>query len=100
MENLHETFNIFLIAMSITALIVFIALFFVTAGYGKFTTAKWGASVNNKIGWVLMESPVFIAMLLLWFFSPRRFMIAPFIMFLLFETHYFHRSFIFPLLLK
>lgn len=100
MENLHEIYNIFLIAMSITALIVFIALFFVTAGYGKFTTAKWGAAVNNKIGWVLMESPVFIAMLLLWFFSRRRFMITPFIMFLLFETHYFHRSFIFPLLLK
>ncbi|MBR5857010.1 MAG: 3-oxo-5-alpha-steroid 4-dehydrogenase, partial [Bacteroidales bacterium] len=60
------SFNNFLLIMSLVAIIVFIALYFVTAGYGKFASKKWGPSVNNKIGWVLMESPVFILMTILW----------------------------------
>ena len=52
-------FNYFLIVMSIIAVAVFVALFFVDAGYGKFYDRKWGPAVNNKLGWVLMESPVF-----------------------------------------
>ena len=58
-------FDIFLLAMAITAVPVFIVLFFVDAGYGKFYTKKWGPAVNNRLGWVLMESPVFFAMLAL-----------------------------------
>lgn len=34
-------FNLFLGVMSLTALIVFIALYFVKAGYGIFRTASW-----------------------------------------------------------
>ena len=60
------TFLLFLGAMSIIALFVFIALYFVKAGYGMFRTASWGISINNKLAWMLMEAPVFIVMLLLW----------------------------------
>ena len=67
-----QTFNLFLIIMASIALVVYVSLFFVDAGYGKFYNPKWGPSVNNKFGWVLMESPVFIAMLLLWLLSDRR----------------------------
>jgi 3-oxo-5-alpha-steroid 4-dehydrogenase 1 len=93
-------FNIFLGAMAITALVSFVMLFFVTAGYGKFTTKRWGPSVNNKIGWLIMEAPVFIVMLILWLQSTRKFDPALLVIFLLFQIHYFQRSFIFPMLLK
>ena len=43
------TFQLFLGAMSIIALFVFIALYFVKAGYGMFRTASWGISINNKL---------------------------------------------------
>ena len=89
-------FNIFLIVMSAIAVVVYVSLFFVDAGYGKFYNPKWGPSVNNKIGWVLMESPVFITMLLLWWFSDRRNDIVRFAFLFLFELHYFQRSFVFP----
>ena len=69
--TLH-TFYLFLIVMAVVALAVYVSLFFVDAGYGKFYDPKWGPAVNNKLGWVLMESPVFVAMLLLWLFSDRR----------------------------
>lgn len=93
-------FNVFLIAMSAIAVVVFVALFFVDAGYGKFYDKKWGPAVNNKLGWVLMESPVFFAMLLLWLLSDRRTDLVRLAFLFLFELHYFHRSFVFPLRLR
>ena len=86
--------------MSAIALVVFIALHFIDAGYGKFYNKKWGPSLDNKLGWVLMESPVFIAMLLLWLLSERKDSLCRLIFLLLFELHYFQRSFIFPFLIK
>lgn len=68
-----ETFHIFLAVMSIIALVVFVALYFVEAGYGYLFNPKFGFPVPNKIGWVLMESPVFIAMCILWACSDVRF---------------------------
>ena len=44
------TFNIFLIVMTAVAVVVFVSLFFVDAGYGKFYDKKWGPAVNNKLG--------------------------------------------------
>ncbi len=93
-------FDTFLIVMAVTAVIVFIALQFVEAGYGMMYTKKWGPAINNRLGWVMMEAPVFIVMAILWWCSSRRAEVAPLVMFLLFELHYFQRSFIFPLLIR
>ena len=95
-----DAFNMFLIAMAVTAVIVFVALQYVEAGYGMMYTKKWGTTVNNRIGWVLMEAPVFVVMTILWWYSSRRTETAPLVMFLLFQLHYFQRSFIFPLLIR
>lgn len=95
-----ETFNVFLAVMAITAVIVFVALHFVEAGYGMMYNRRWGPAIDNRVGWVLMEAPVFIVMIVLWSMSPRQWDIVPLVMFLLFQIHYFQRSFIFPLLIE
>ena len=95
-----QNFNLFLLIMAIIAVVVFIALYFVTAGYGVFYNKKWGFAIPNKLGWVLMESPVFIVMILLCVFSDRNTNIVCLIFLLLFEIHYFQRSFIFPFLIR
>lgn len=95
-----EIFNYFLIAMSVIALIVFISLYKVEAGYGMLISKKWGIAVNNRLGWILMEAPIFIAMTILWLMSDRTFQPTCLVFFLIFQTHYFQRSFIFPFLLK
>lgn len=95
-----ETFQLFLGMMSGIALLVFVSLYFVKAGYGIFRTQSWGIAINNRIAWVLMEAPVFLVMTVMWWNSDRRNMLVPLIFFLLFQLHYFQRSFIFPLLLK
>ena len=87
-------------AMALTAVIVFIALYFVKAGYGIFRTKQWGFSINNKVAWVLMEAPVFIVMLYMWTSNDASTALPAFLAFLLFELHYFQRSFVFPLMMK
>ena len=96
------TFNTFLVVMAVTALIVFIALHFINAGYGMLFDKKWRASLSNRIGWIVMEAPVFIAMIFLWIFATDEYRFDPIrITFLvLFQIHYFQRSFIFPFLIK
>lgn len=65
-----------------------------------FRTASWGYSISNKAAWVLMEAPVFIVMFWLWGRSGAGFAVPVYLFFLLFQLHYFQRSFIFPFLLK
>ena len=96
----EEGFHLFLGVMCVIALFVFIALYFVKAGYGMFRTASWGYSISNKVAWVLMEAPVFIVMFWLWGRSGAGFAVPVYLFFLLFQLHYFQRSFIFPFLLK
>ena len=72
-----ETFDLFLSVMSLIALFVFIALYFIKAGYGMFRTSSWGFSINNKLAWMLMEAPVFVVMAVLWWHSDRRCSLVP-----------------------
>ena len=58
--------------MSLTAAGVFVALQFFEAGYGYLFDRRYGPPVPNKAGWVLMESPVFVMMCVLWACSPRK----------------------------
>lgn len=95
-----EVFNIYLIIMASMALVVFVALFFVKAGYGVFFDPKWGPAVPNRLGWFLMESPVFITMTVLWLSSAKSWDVVPMIFFGIFQIHYLQRSFIFPMLIR
>ena len=67
--------------MAAIAAIVFIALYFVEAGYGMLFDKKWGLPIPNKIAWICMEAPVFIVMFLLWNGSERQFEIVGTILF-------------------
>ena len=49
-----------LFIMFVIGLVVFVSLYFVDAGYGKMRSEKWGPAMNNKVGWFLMECPVFL----------------------------------------
>lgn len=81
------------------AVVVFLALQRITAPYGIAYSDKWGVSVNNKAGWVMMEAPAFIAMLLL-MICARHISWTTAAIASLFLLHYFYRSFIFPLRMR
>ena len=93
-----STYHHVLWAMAFMGLFVFVTLYFVDAGYGKFRSNKWGYSINNKLGWVLMECPALIPI------AYTIVALAPSALAILFMSlyalHYVYRSFIFPALLK
>lgn len=97
--NLEE-FNTLLACMAATAFVIFVVLYFLEVGYGKMISPKWGPAINNKVAWVLMECPVFIVFFYFWSMSDRQWEVAPLVIFILFQLHYFQRTFIFPFLLK
>lgn len=90
----------FLFTLSLVGGVIFVVLFYIDAGYGKMRSDKWGPAINNKVGWILMEAPVFLIVLYFWAMSDVKLERPYWIFFLLFEMHYFQRSFIFPLLIK
>lgn len=100
MDFLLSSYNTFLVVMAIIALFVYVALHFFEAGYGYLFDRRYGPPVPNKVGWVLMESPVFVMMWVLWAFSERQWEVVPLVLFAMFQFHYFQRSFIFPLLMR
>ena len=71
MEILNSSFSDLLVIMFLVGLVVFVSLYFVDAGYGKMRTEKWGPSMNNKAGWLLMECPVFFVVLYEYFKALR-----------------------------
>ena len=96
----ESVYHTLLYIMPPLAVLVFVALFFIKAGYGIFRTKAWGVSLPNKIGWILMECPVFLVMLYLWMQGKNSMEVAPLTFFVLFELHYLQRTFVFPFLMK
>ncbi len=94
-----EFFNYLIYGMTCLAVVVFVSLYFVTAGYGQFRTRRWGLSINNRVAWTLMEAPVFMVMLYIWWQSPLKWVLPQLVLFALFQLHYFQRSFVFPWLM-
>ena len=98
--NEHEIFNVIIVTWLVLALIVFVLLFFVTAPYGRYVRKGWGATVNNKIGWIVMESTSSLLFALFFILGNRQGSFVALIFLTMWETHYIHRAFIYPLTLK
>lgn len=84
------------IAWMVLAAATFVALFFVTAPYGRFTRAGWGPRINARWGWVLMETPVLITFLVIYGTSDRRSNPVSLVLLSFWVCHYLHRSLIYP----
>lgn len=94
-----STFHLLINLMLVMAALVFVSLYFVTAGYGQFRSRSWGPDIDNRVGWVLMEAPVFFVMLAVWISAGASTHVPELVLFGLFQLHYFQRSFIFPFLM-
>lgn len=84
------------IAWMVLAAVTFIALFFVTAPYGRFTRSGWGPRMSARWGWILMETPVLITFVVLYAISDRVTSPVSIILLLFWLAHYTHRSLVYP----
>lgn len=80
--------------------IVFIVLFFVAAGYGRFNSKKWGPQMDNRLGWVIMEAVSPVVFFILFLAGDRAGNTLAIVFLLIWELHYVQRAFIYPLLIR
>ena len=89
-------FNSFIIFWVVVATITFIYLFFVSAPYGRHIRKGWGRNISARAGWVVMESPCVLIMLIYAFIVKDDLESLHIIFLSLWLLHYVHRSFIYP----
>ena len=93
-------FNAFMMVMVALAAVFALVLVKGPAGYGQYTNRRWGATVNDRAGWVIMELPVVLLFAYYWLASDRSFQTTPLVFCLLFNLHYLQRTFVFPMLIR
>jgi protein-S-isoprenylcysteine O-methyltransferase Ste14 len=95
-----STFYIFLLIWVAIALTTFTYLFFENAPYGRHIKDGWGIEIPARLGWVVMESPCVILMAIYALVVRDQLEIIHYIFLLIWMTHYVHRTFIYPFLIK
>jgi len=98
--NFDNLFILFLILWFVIAVLAFIILFKIPAPYGRYSPRGWKNTIASKYGWMIMEAPavfVFAAWFLIGIYTRT---LTAVIFFLMWETHYIYRSFIYPFTLR
>ncbi len=93
-------FNWFMIVMIIIAVLVFISLLKITAGYGQHISKKWGPSINDKLGWLIMEIPTLILYTIFYIIGDYHIKFMTLLFSGLWVMHYGYRTLIFPSLIR
>jgi len=89
-------FSTFIIIWILVALVTFIYLFYVDAPYGRHIRTGWGKNISARVGWVVMESPCVILMIIYAWLVKDQLQIVHTVFLTLWLIHYIHRSFIYP----
>jgi steroid 5-alpha reductase family enzyme len=97
MNNLVSLHGHVVIAVFVLAALTFVSLLFITAPYGRHQRSGWGPTLAARWAWVLMELPAVLGFL--WFFSQgqNRAEMVPLVLLGIWQIHYVHRTFIFPM---
>jgi len=93
--SLHAwlTAGLFLLAVVTAA-----ALTRVSAPYGRHVRDGWGPALPSRWAWMLMESPAVLAFALVYAAGRQRAELVPLALLALWQLHYLHRTFVYPLL--
>lgn len=99
----EATFHQFLLyAWFALAAVIFLVLFFIVAPYGRHGRKGWGPQIPSIVGWIVMEAPAPLGMLVLFGLASAERRASPvLIAFLgLWMLHYLHRAFLYPFRLR
>jgi protein-S-isoprenylcysteine O-methyltransferase Ste14 len=80
----------------VLAALVFTALFFINAPYGRHLRQGWGALIPSRLGWLLMESPSALLFGLLFWLGEADKTPTLWIFLAMWEAHYLYRAFFYP----
>jgi 3-oxo-5-alpha-steroid 4-dehydrogenase 1 len=80
--------------------LVFVISWCLPSPYGRFASAKYGISLNPRLGWFLMELPATLSFLYFYWRGPRRGELVPLVFLAMWLVHYANRGFLFPLRMR
>jgi 3-oxo-5-alpha-steroid 4-dehydrogenase 1 len=93
-------FDVLVIGWLTVAAVTAAALFFVAAPYGRHARSGWGPTIENRLGWIVMEAPAALVFAAWFAFGEQADTTTALVFFGLWEMHYVHRAFIYPLGLR
>lgn len=96
----HSTFYLLVYIWIAIAVIIFPIVLRIKAPYGRHTTRKWGFLINNKLGWIIMESPALLVFAGFFLFGCQSHTMVTWVFFSLWMIHYINRTIIFPIRLR
>jgi len=82
------------------AIFLFPLIIRVVVPYGRHANAKWGAMIDNHIGWIIMELPSLLALSGFFLFGSGDRPLVTWIFFGIWVFHYINRTLIFPFRLR
>lgn len=98
-DLLVSHFNALVVIWMAVAVFTFVLLQFVTAPFGRHSRSDWGPMIRNKWGWMWMEMPSFVLILLALLLGSRVNSVT-WLIGGLWLLHYLNRAFIFPFRIK
>jgi len=93
-------YRILLISWYGVAAIIFVALLFIPAPYGRHSRPSWGPSIQARFGWMIMEAVSSVGFCGFFLLGNREHTPVTLFFMLLWLIHYIQRSFVYPFLIK
>lgn len=96
------TYKVALLVMLLSAIGAFVYLSYFVAPYGRHyqNEKKWGMSIPNHVGWVVMECPSVFVFLWVYWQGAYPQALGSLMLMALWQFHYIYRSFVFPFRLQ
>ena len=95
-----ELHNLLVATVYVAAGLTFIALFFVTAPYGRHLRSGWGPTIPARLGWIVMESPTVVLFIWVYAAGDNATNLLPLLLLCLWQFHYVYRTLIYPFRLR
>lgn len=100
MTDVPSLYQLAVAGVLLAAAVAFVALFFITAPYGRHTRPGWGPSLPSWLAWMVMEAPSPIGVVVGWWLGGGTRTPAVLLLLGLWLLHYVYRAFVYPLRLR
>ncbi len=92
----YRFWQLLIVVWLILAAVTFVSLFFLAAPYGRHSRRGWGPMISSRWGWMLMETPPALVILICFVVGEHNDTITAWVFLILWEIHYLYRAFIYP----
>ncbi|MCK9422046.1 MAG: 3-oxo-5-alpha-steroid 4-dehydrogenase [Bacteroidales bacterium] len=96
----ESTFYLIVYTWIAIAIFIFPIVIRIVAPYGRHASKKWGAMIDNRTGWIIMELPALLFFTGFYLFGSGLHPTVTWIFFSLWLLHYVNRTLIFPFRLR